>query len=370
MKKFALLPLAVLAFTACDDSSKGLLAPESAAGGPSFHHSSIISGLTVTPDNGSVGASWGMSYINGKETNQYYAELRSCGASLCTGGNIGTLVHGVETGSVRAYSRSGLAAGNYILRVNGHNGGGPEWTASSAFTITVTNTETPPPPPPPAAQSVSISAPTSATYGDHNLTVSASATSELPATLSVVSGPCELVSDATTSNLKITGAGTCALLAEQAGNSSWQYASNTASIAIAQKALTVTAENKSKTYDGSEFSGFTSAIDFNGLVNGDAQGVVSGSVTYTGAATTAVNAGSHTITPVVTGLSATNYSFTPVNGTLTIRKANAVISVQGYTGIFDGSAYGATGTATGVNGVDLSGLLALAARSAALARTR
>ena len=38
-------------------------------------------------------------------------------------------------------------------------------------------------------------------------------------------------------------------------------------------------------------------------------------------------------------------------------KKNAVIEVSGFTGTYDGAAHGATGTATGVNGEDLSGLL-------------
>jgi len=40
-------------------------------------------------------------------------------------------------------------------------------------------------------------------------------------------------------------------------------------------------------------------------------------------------------------------------------KENALIVVAGYTGTYDGAAHGATGTATGVNGEDLTGLLSL-----------
>jgi hypothetical protein len=40
-------------------------------------------------------------------------------------------------------------------------------------------------------------------------------------------------------------------------------------------------------------------------------------------------------------------------------KKSAVIQVSGYTGTYDGAAHGATGTATGVNGEDLSALLTL-----------
>jgi hypothetical protein len=43
-------------------------------------------------------------------------------------------------------------------------------------------------------------------------------------------------------------------------------------------------------------------------------------------------------------------------------KESALIEVSGYTGTYDGAAHGATGTATGVNGEDLSTLLALGER--------
>ena len=40
-----------------------------------------------------------------------------------------------------------------------------------------------------------------------------------------------------------------------------------------------------------------------------------------------------------------------------ITKADATVSVTGYTGVYDGDAHGATGSATGVGGVALSGLV-------------
>ncbi|MBV5348624.1 T9SS type A sorting domain-containing protein, partial [bacterium] len=86
---------------------------------------------------------------------------------------------------------------------------------------------------------------------------------------------------------------------------------------VSKKVLTVTAAAKSKTYDGSVFTPFTSTIT--GFVNNEiATDVVTGTVTYTGNATTAVNSGSYVITPVVVGLSATNYTFVSVNGSLNI----------------------------------------------------
>ena len=95
-------------------------------------------------------------------------------------------------------------------------------------------------------------------------------------------------------------------------------------VTIKKAALTVTADNQSKTFDGSAFSPFTSTIS--GYVNNENINVISGTTTYTGDATTAVNAGTYTITPLVTGLSATNYEFTTANGTLTIGKATVTIT--------------------------------------------
>ena len=49
----------------------------------------------------------------------------------------------------------------------------------------------------------------------------------------------------------------------------------------------------------------------------------------------------------------------PVERTIVINKAEADITVDGYTGVYDGDPHGATGSATGVKDEDLSGLLNL-----------
>jgi hypothetical protein len=63
-----------------------------------------------------------------------------------------------------------------------------------------------------------------------------------------------------------------------------------------------------------------------GFLNNDTGAVVSGSVGYIGSAKTATRTGSYTITPDVTGLSATNYAFATAGNTLTIRKSTSVVS--------------------------------------------
>ncbi|MFT3681079.1 MAG: YDG domain-containing protein [Ferruginibacter sp.] len=114
---------------------------------------------------------------------------------------------------------------------------------------------------------------------------------------------------------KATIASSLTLGGSAAGN--YTLAGLNGSVVITPAELTVTADNKSKNYDGSIYSGgYTSQTT--GYVNSENSSVVTGSVTYSGTAIAATAAGSYTIVPVVSGLSATNYSFTPVNGTLTI----------------------------------------------------
>src|SRR6187549_1065253 len=51
-----------------------------------------------------------------------------------------------------------------------------------------------------------------------------------------------------------------------------------------------------------------------------------------------------------------NYFDASGSAAITITKANATINVTGYSGVYDGNAHGATGSATGVKGEALAGL--------------
>src|SRR5439155_1265949 len=100
--------------------------------------------------------------------------------------------------------------------------------------------------------------------------------------------------------------------------------------------LTVTADDKSKTYDGAAFTAFTAAIT--GFVNGETSGVVTGAATFSGTAVGAVNAGPYTITPALGNLSATNYDFTTFNnGALTIGKAHLTMTADNKSKPYDGT---------------------------------
>src|SRR5208283_2902159 len=87
--------------------------------------------------------------------------------------------------------------------------------------------------------------------------------------------------------------------------------------------LTVTANPATSVY-GQPLPSLTYAIT--GFVNKDPSSVVSGAPALSTTATTASNAGNYPITVMTGTLSAANYSFFYVNGTLTIQQASQTIA--------------------------------------------
>ncbi len=126
-----------------------------------------------------------------------------------------------------------------------------------------------------------------------------------------------------------------------------------AKLKITAKSVTITANNKSKTY-GEANPTLDAAVD--GAVGSE---TLLYSLSTTATSSSDVNIGGYPIT--VTVGSNPNYEVTVVPGTLTINKASATVNVSGYTGVYDGTAHGATGTASGVGGANLNGSLSLGA---------
>ncbi|MFN6962583.1 MAG: YDG domain-containing protein [Pyrinomonadaceae bacterium] len=107
-------------------------------------------------------------------------------------------------------------------------------------------------------------------------------------------------------------------------------------------------------------AGSGSAI-YNAMTHSPSACIIGG--TYTGDLTCAnvpasvgPAAGTTTITPTVSGTGLSNFEITSTNGSFTINKADATIVVNGYSGTYDGTSHGASGTATGVEGESLAGL--------------
>lgn len=157
----------------------------------------------------------------------------------------------------------------------------------------------------------------------------------VPATLNLTASVTSLTYNGTSQNLSysVTGAGVdtnysvsntsytnagsyTATLTKSSNN----YVLGTSTIpwTISKAALTITSNNASMTYGSSlPTFGYTPS----GFKGSDTSSVITGLVTHSTTGSSTANAGTYTITPNVAGLSATNYTFTAANGTLTINKA-------------------------------------------------
>jgi uncharacterized repeat protein (TIGR01451 family) len=186
------------------------------------------------------------------------------------------------------------------------------------------------------------------TYGDADFSVSATASSGLTVSFNAT-GACTVSG----STVHITGAGSCTITASQAGDSNYNAASDVAqSFNVAKATATISLSNLNQTYDGTakQASASTNPAGLNVVIT-------YGPATQAGhkkktAVLGPVNAGSYTVTATIDD---PNYEGT-ASDTLVIAKANANVSVTGFTGTYDGSSHGATGTATGAQGEDLASL--------------
>jgi hypothetical protein len=172
-----------------------------------------------------------------------------------------------------------------------------------------------------ASQTITFNAPASpVTYGVSPISLSATANSGLAVTFSVSSGPCTV----SASTLTVTGAGTCLVAANQAGNADYSAAPQvTQSLTVNQAALTATANSASRAYGAANPTfGYT----VTGYVNGDTSSVVGGSAAETTSATTLSAPASYAITFSSEALTAANYTFSYVNGTLTVTQASQAIT--------------------------------------------
>ena len=134
------------------------------------------------------------------------------------------------------------------------------------------------------------------------------------------------------------------------GGTNYKDASGTATITITQANATIVVQGFDGTYDG----------DPHGATTATATGVDGSNLN-----SLLHVSGSFTNVPGGTG----SWSFEGDNnhkeasGTFAVKiaKADATINVNGYTGVYDGNAHGASGTATGVKGESLTSLLDLGA---------
>ena len=113
------------------------------------------------------------------------------------------------------------------------------------------------------------------------------------------------------------------VLASFAGDSTYASSSANGSLTVAQALLTVTADNKTMR-DGDAIPPFTAS--YSGFVNGDNQGVLSGSPSLTTTYTVNSPPGNYPIDAAQGTLMAANYTFAFANGVLTVNPVTAVIT--------------------------------------------
>src|SRR6185369_11883041 len=172
-----------------------------------------------------------------------------------------------------------------------------------------------------ASQNITFAASASKTYGDADFGPGATIDSGLPITYESDN---TAVATVTPEGLvHIVGSGPVKITAKQNGDTNHLPASAEQSLTINKVQIQVTADNKSRSY-GAADPAFTPG--YSGFVSGENSSVITGTPTFTTTAIAASPEGSYVITPDVSGLSATNYSFTPAPGTLAIGLASQSIT--------------------------------------------
>ena len=124
----------------------------------------------------------------------------------------------------------------------------------------------------------------------------------------------------------------------------------TAGLTVTKAVLTVAAGSKSKVYGDANP---TLTVSYSGFVNGDDETVISGSPSLNTTADTLTGVGGYTITAGAEALSAANYSFSTVNGTLLITPAPISVVANDNTKVQGTANPALTGTITGIRNSDV-----------------
>jgi hypothetical protein len=153
------------------------------------------------------------------------------------------------------------------------------------------------------------------TYGDVSFDPGATATSGLtvsytsdnPAVATIVNG-----------QIQITGAGTVTITASQAGSDAYEPAADVAqTLLVSPAALTISADDKTRLFNHPNPA---LTITYTGFVNNETAAVLSSPVIISTTATVSSPVGDYPIT--VEGATATNYTITFDNGTLSVEPLN------------------------------------------------
>jgi hypothetical protein len=186
----------------------------------------------------------------------------------------------------------------------------------------------------PGNQTITFSSPGNQTYGVGPITLGATASSGLPVSYSVTSGPATVSSNV----LTITGAGSVTIQASQSGNANWNAATPVnQTISVAQKTITGAITANNKTYDATTTATIATRT-LSGVTNSDVVSLAGGMATF--ADKNMGNGKTVTVTGLsLTGANAGNYvlASTSATNTANITKATLTVSATGVNKIYDGT---------------------------------
>ncbi len=213
------------------------------------------------------------------------------------------------TGAITVQGTSLAPGANSLIAYFPGDGANDGASTSPPVTVTVNSDR--------QNQTITFPNPGTQTYGVTPIGLNATASSGLPVTYTVTSGPATLSGNL----LTITGAGWVTVQANQSGNSQYNPAPPVSvTFDVLKATLTVTAQNATSVY-GQPLPGLTYAIT--GFVNGDTLAVVSGAASESTTATPTSPPGTYPIVITQGTLAAANYTFSFVNGALTMQQANS-----------------------------------------------
>ena len=214
--------------------------------------------------------------------------------------------------TVATTATQGSAAGTYPITVSGAASDNYEITYV-AGTLTITK----------ASQSMALTSIPAQTYGAAAYTLPATTAQGQALTWTVADATVAAISDG---KLTVKKAGTTTVTAKQAGGTNYEVFSKEFTLTVSKAALTITANDATKTYGASNP---TFTVSYSGFVNGDNATKLTTQPTVTTTATQGSAVGTYPIT--VSGAASSNYTFTYKAGTLTVRKAALTVTANDAT---------------------------------------
>jgi gliding motility-associated-like protein len=270
-----------------------------------------LSAGTLNPAFASGTTTYSASVTSGVSSITVTPTLSDATATITVNGTA------VVSGSASAAQALTVGSNTITIAVTAQDG-----ITVNTYTVNVTRPGLP--------QTITFAPLSSISYGSADVTPAASSTNNSIA-ITYSSSNTAVATITGTGTIHITGAGSTTITASQNGNTTYSPATPVPQTLVVNPAvLTATANNQSKVY-GAALPAFT--ISYSGFVNDDTQSAITTLAIATTAATTASAVGNnYSIT--ASGASASNYTFSYVDGTLAVTPAPLIITASSPTKVY------------------------------------